>query len=130
MDEQSKNNYLRMVSQDVSVCDQEGRRRFGPGVERCITIRQETAFRLCHHDFFGLSYAEAADIMGIEYSTLAELLQLVQAIAPQLFPILTKDQVAVRDMATSGMSVAQIAGVRGVSRSTVRNMLHSLNKKR
>lgn len=57
--------------------------------ERCITEKQERALRLCHHDFEGLTQADAAKKMGISQPALSELLAAVEKMMPEWFPILT-----------------------------------------
>lgn len=57
--------------------------------ERLITVKQEAALRLVHHDFEGLTQAEAAEKMGISQPALSELLAAVKKVMPEWFPILT-----------------------------------------
>ena len=59
---------------------------------RKITDDMVRLYRLCHHDFSGLSYAEAAKIENISVRTVYRVLNEMRQIAPQLFPILTGDQ--------------------------------------
>jgi len=59
-------------------------------IKRLITLRQEQALRLCHHDFEGLTQKEAAEKMNISQSALSGLLIRVKKVLPQYFPILTK----------------------------------------
>lgn len=58
--------------------------------KRKITEKQEQALRLCHHEFGGLTQAEAAEKMGITQPALSELLAAVKKVMPEWFPILTK----------------------------------------
>lgn len=53
---------------------------------------QETAYRLCHQDFQGLSTAQAALYMDITPRRVQQLLAALEKKAPQLFPVLTKIQ--------------------------------------
>ena len=58
--------------------------------KRLITKRQEQIFRLCHHDFEGLTQAEAAKRLGVVQSVIAKSLERVKKVFPQYFPIFTK----------------------------------------
>lgn len=58
--------------------------------KRLITKRQEQIFQLCHHDFEGLTQAEAAKHLGVVQSVIAESLGHVKKVFPQYFPIFTK----------------------------------------
>lgn len=79
-------------------------------LERKITKQQERAFRLCHHDFEGLTVKEAAKIMDITASAVYGLLAEVKRIAPQLFPILTPQQNAVKRLIVDmGQSYSECA---------------------
>lgn len=57
--------------------------------KRKITEKQERALCLCHHDFEGLTQADAAEKMGISQPALSELLAAVKKVMPEWFPILT-----------------------------------------
>lgn len=58
--------------------------------KRLITKKQEEILRLCHHDFDGLSQAEAARRLGISQSTVSDALARIKKVMPQYFPALTK----------------------------------------
>lgn len=60
--------------------------------KRLITKKQEKAYRLCHHDFEGLSAEEAAERLGISVRAINRTLERLEKIAPQLFPILSVRQ--------------------------------------
>ena len=60
--------------------------------KRLITKRQEEALRLCHQDFEGLPQDAAAARMGISQQAISKLLAACEKVAPQLFPILTKQE--------------------------------------
>ena len=60
-----------------------------------ITPNEEQAYRLCHHEFDGLTMSEAATRMGLRIHIVRRLLKSMERKAPQLFPILTKFQHAV-----------------------------------
>lgn len=59
---------------------------------RKITPEMERLYRLCHHDFDGMSYAEAAEVVGISVRSVYRVLNEMRKLAPQLFPILNKEQ--------------------------------------
>lgn len=61
-------------------------------MERQITKYEERAFRLCHHEFEGLTVKEAAIRMELREHIVRRLLKSVKQKCPQLFPILTKRQ--------------------------------------
>ena len=60
--------------------------------KRLISKKQEQALRLCHHNHEGLSQDVAAARMGISQQAISKLLAACEKIAPQLFPILTKQE--------------------------------------
>ncbi len=62
-------------------------------MKRLLTEQQERAFRLCHHDYQGLSQTEAAAIMDVDQTTVSRLLAKVEKVLPQFFPILSKQEV-------------------------------------
>lgn len=63
--------------------------------DRNLTIKQEIALRLCHHEFGHLPIEEAARIMGLGVRQVAYLLWSAKKKAPSLFPILTHQQWAI-----------------------------------
>ena len=97
---------------------------------RVITDAQEQAYRMCHHDFMGLSIIGAAIHLGWTKRKIRRLLAELERIAPHLFPILTPRQLSVRDMYNEGHTNAQIAAVLGVSKRTVSSLLSTLRKKK
>ena len=58
--------------------------------KRLITSRQEQILCLVHHDFGGLTQAEAAKKLGISQQVVSDILKRIEKILPQMFPILTK----------------------------------------
>ncbi len=60
--------------------------------KRLITEKQEQALRLVRHDLGGLSQDMAAIRMGISQQAISKLLAACEKVAPQLFPILTKQE--------------------------------------
>ena len=65
-------------------------------MKRILTKKEEMAIRLVHHDFFGMTTKLAALQMGLGQRRVQQLLQSVRLKAPQMFPILTKQQADVR----------------------------------
>lgn len=99
-------------------------------MKRKLSHKQELAIRLCHHDFKGLSQKQAAEEMGISIQAVSALLKSVKKIAPQLFPILTKEQVAVKRLAIdAGESREEVAEALGISVGRVKEILHQLTQK-
>lgn len=92
--------------------------------ERKITIRQERALRLCHHEFSGLGQAEAAERMSISQPALSELLTAVKKVMPEWFPILTPlEAICYNHYIAEGLSAAFIAIRTGKSQSAVYDAL-------
>jgi len=60
--------------------------------KRLITEKQEQILRLVHHNFDGLSQAEAALQLGISQSAISDALARIEKVMPQYFPILTKSE--------------------------------------
>ncbi len=58
--------------------------------KRLITEKQEQILRACHHDFDGLSQADAAEKLSISQSAISDALKHIEKILPQMFPLLTK----------------------------------------
>jgi len=84
--------------------------------KRLITEKQEKAFRLVHHDFEGLTLAEAAERMGTTYQAVSKLLAQCEKVMPQFFPILSKQEVRCHHCLTvEGLSPKDIAQTLGIS---------------
>ena len=60
--------------------------------KRLISKKQEQALKLCHHGHLGLPQDAAAAHMGISQQAISKLLAACEKVAPQLFPILTKQE--------------------------------------
>lgn len=94
---------------DMQALAIEGIARYGD-VARCITTSEEAAYRLCHHDFYGLTQQDAATVLGIKQSAVAQRLASLKDKAPQLFPILSQKVALVYHCFTAdNMPVKQIA---------------------
>ena len=95
-----------------------------------ITKRQEQAYRLCHHEFGGLSQTDAAKKMNISQPRVNELLAIVRQKAPQLFPILTATQDKVLHMVlVDGFRYFEVAEKLGITISAVGNCVAILKEK-
>jgi len=97
--------------------------------QRKISVAHEGVYRLCHHDYMGLTIKQAATVLQCSEDKIERTLAEVERVAPQLFPILTTRQVQVRDLVNEGHTNAQIALILDVSKSAVSNVLHSIRKK-
>ena len=64
-------------------------------MKRKITEEMERLYRMCHHNFGGMSYADAAKAMGITIRSVYRVLNELRKLAPQLFPILTQEQATI-----------------------------------
>jgi len=85
-------------------------------MKRYITVNQEKAYRLVHHEFAGLSVSDAAMIMGVSRGTVYRWLSEMQAVAPQLFPCLSRQHAKLwRLWFDRGLTVRAVARLTGVS---------------
>jgi hypothetical protein len=109
--------------------DKKGRELYGRDAKRYITFKQEMVFRLCHHDFFGLSAKEAAEVMQMGIRSIYELLKRIEAVAPQLFPILTPYQAKIyRLFVNQRLSPLQISHVLNIPINSIYNTILNLIK--
>lgn len=93
-------------------------------MQREITELEEQAYRLCHHDFDGLTVIEAAGKMGAFEHIVRRLLKSLKRKAPQLFPILTKRQFLIYKLRTEkGHTQQEIAGILQTTQSNVQEAL-------
>jgi len=75
-----------------------------------ITEKQEQIFRACHHNFDGLTQAEAAKKLDVPQQVISDVLKRIEKIMPQMFPILTKIEAERYHLyAVEGWSVDEIA---------------------
>lgn len=99
-------------------------------VKRIITSREEEAYRLCHHEFDGMSTADAAIHLGVTRSRVQQLLASVRRKAPHLFPILNKTEATIYTLLThEGLTVRQIAEQIDMKPGTVRTYIKRMRKK-
>lgn len=88
--------------------------------KRVITERQERALKLVHHDFAGLSQSEAAEIMGVSQPVVSALLDKVEKVLPEFFPILSKQEAMCHHHLTvDGWSPSDIAAHLEISLNAV-----------
>ncbi len=97
---------------------------------RTLTKQETGAYMWCHHDFDGLSTLEAGKRMGISQRRVQQLLQNVKQKAPQLFPILTLQQVEVDVLINEkGYDFNQVAQKLHISTPAVDNIVEAMKKK-
>ena len=99
-------------------------------MKRVITELEEKVIRLVHHDFKGLTQAEAAQRLDVSQSLISETLTRVKKKAPQLFPILTKQQdVIKRCIADWGFTHQGVAKLLDVSKDTIDSTVATMKAK-
>ena len=98
-------------------------------MKRTITQQEETAYRLCHHDFEGLSIDDAAVRMKITVASVKKLLTRVKHKAPQLFPILTTRQRAILSMYDERLNWKEIVELLGISEKVLEKDVAFLRKR-
>lgn len=77
--------------------------------DKRITDQMIRLYRLCHHDFGGLSYTEAAKTENISVRSVYRVLSEMRQFSPQLFPILNKEQAGMWKMWNDGRTCGQMA---------------------
>lgn len=98
-------------------------------MNRTVTKLEEQAYRLCHHDFDGLTVAEAAIRMELREHIVRRLLKSLKRKAPQLFPILSKRQFLIYKLRTEkGHTQQEIAGILRTTQSNVQEALDRMEK--
>jgi len=78
-------------------------------MKRNLTHLEERIIRYHHHEFKGLTFSETAKVCELTEPDLRAALAEIKRKAPQLFPILTPRQVAVRTGWENNLSQAAIA---------------------
>ncbi len=99
-------------------------------MRRLITKHQAQILKLVHHDFDGLSQAEAAKKLDISKSAISSVLMRIKKILPQYFPILTKlEAKCYYWYTTEGWPVKEIAECTGQSEDAVYKTLQRARDK-
>ena len=96
------------------------------GRDRVITPAQEEAYRLCHHDHYGLTTLGASWCLGITKTEVEVLLASMEAVAPQLFPIIEPDEWDLWCAWLAGVSMGALATAYGCSDRTIRRHIEQL----
>jgi DNA-directed RNA polymerase specialized sigma24 family protein len=97
-------------------------------MERSLTQDEETAIRLCHHDFGGGSIEDAAVYMDRPVGEVKQLLRDAQHKTPQMFPILTPQHRAILTMYDQHISRKAIAAALGISFRQVKTRVEFLRR--
>jgi len=98
-------------------------------MKKNLSDKQEQAYRLVSGDFDGLPVVEAAKRMGITPQAVNRLLNRAEAACPQLFPLLTKQEVDVKALLAIGWTKLEIADQLRVCLSRVRQIIVAVNDK-
>lgn len=98
-------------------------------MKKNLSDKQVQAYRLVSGDFDGLSVVEAAKHMGITPQAVNRLLNRAEVACPQLFPMLTKQEVDVKALLAIGWSNSEIADQLQVCLSRVRQIIGAINDK-
>jgi DNA-binding CsgD family transcriptional regulator len=125
----TKQGLRDMLLKQISDLDLLGKYRYGEGVSRCISIRQEAAYRLCHQDFFGMPIADAAEVLDTTERNVRSLLDTLRLEAPQLFPILTPRAARIYSLFMDNFTTREIAETMGRSLRSVQSVLRTLRRK-
>jgi len=98
--------------------------------KRVISKFEEKVIRLCHHDFEGLTQQKAAKQLQCSQALISRTISCLKKKVPQLFPILTKKQIRLRDyIIKNGLTHQEIAMLLGVSKDTVDSRIMALKAK-
>ena len=98
--------------------------------QRLITHRQEQIYRMRHHNFAGLTTKQVAGMLRITTHSVARHMWEMQKVAPQLFPILTRQQADVYHMFVNvGLEQKVIGEILGISKSCVCVLIHRMKHK-
>jgi len=99
-------------------------------VTKLITEQEQRAYRLCHHEFEGLTVEQAAKVMKVHVATIYRLLDSLKQKTPQLFPILSQYQWTVYKMfVDEGLPQHRIAEKFGVTREDITQVLQRIKDK-
>ena len=96
--------------------------------KRILSKFEEKVFRTCHHDFEGLSIAEAAKKLVCAPEFIKAVLRQIKKKTPQLFPILTPQHRAILLMYDKHMSRPSVARALGISEKSLIKKIAFLRK--
>jgi DNA-binding CsgD family transcriptional regulator len=83
-----------------------------------------------HHDFDGLTTKRVAAMLSITTHSVARHMQEMQKVAPQLFPILTRQQADIHHLFVNvGLRQKTIAELLNISKSCVGVLVHRIRAK-
>lgn len=95
-----------------------------------LTNDQVKLYRMASGEFDGLAIGIIAEKLHVSAPTIRKRLRGIEKIAPQLFPLLTKQEAEVLSLYESaGWPVVDIAEKMGVSESRIYDVLKTLEKK-
>ncbi len=94
-----------------------------------LTDKQIRAYKLRSGDFEGLSVVEAAAKMGVTRQAVTLLLKRAEESCPELFPILTKQEVNVKTLLVLGWTNEDIADKLQVNLSRISQVIRKTNEK-
>lgn len=99
-------------------------------MKRVISEHEERVYRLCHHEFGGMTVAEAAKKLGMGMTHVRAVLRRLKHKAPQLFPILTKKQWNIYKLYTEhGMTQDEISVLYKTCQSNIHGVLKRMKEK-
>lgn len=99
-------------------------------MERIISEKQEKVYRLVAGEFEGLSTKEAAGRLGVGQRAVQSMLKRIEEKAPQLFPLITKQEYHVLQLLQNGATNSEITEALGLSACRVSQIKKSLIAKK
>ena len=86
-------------------------------MKRLITHKEEAVYRCRHHEFGSMTTKETAERLEISEATVRKIMRNLEKKFPQLFPVLTRDQVFLEYCIISlGLTHQEIAKLLGISK--------------
>ena len=98
-------------------------------MKRLITENEERVYRAVSVDFDGLTPADAALKLGVSTARIHEVLQSVKRKAPQLFPLLTKQEAQAYELLREGKSDLDIEMSLRIDSSRLHKLVYNLRNK-
>jgi len=97
---------------------------------RTITQFEEQVLRLIHHDFEGRTQREAAKQLKCSQSQISDAVSRLKRKAPQMFPILTRQQAFIQKcICEDGLTHQEIAMLLGLNENTLKSRIARLRNK-